>query len=87
MAEEVNHPLHYGGEDDPYETIKVIEAWRLNFNLGNCIKYISRAGNKMGESHVTALKKAEFYLKREIEARMKQPSKIIHPVTTVGEPK
>lgn len=83
MAEEINHPPHYGGEGDPFETINVIEAWNLNFNLGNCVKYISRAGRKMGESHVTALKKAKFYLEREIANRMKQESKIIHPVTTV----
>lgn len=69
MGEEVNHPKHYGGEDNPYEVIKVIEAWNLNFNLGNCVKYISRAGKKMGESPVTALQKAKFYLEREIAAR------------------
>ena len=34
MPEEVNHPDHYGGADNPYEAIKVIEAWKLNFNLG-----------------------------------------------------
>jgi hypothetical protein len=72
VSDDVNHPKHYGGADNPYETIKVIEAWRLNFNLGNAVKYISRAGSKMGESPVTALQKAKFYLEREIEARMKQ---------------
>ena len=42
----VEHPAHYGGENNPYEAIKVIEAWSLNFNLGNAVKYISRAGKK-----------------------------------------
>jgi len=42
----VNHPAHYGGADNPYEAIKVIEAWGLGFRLGNTVKYISRAGNK-----------------------------------------
>ena len=39
----VNHPNHYGGKDNPYEAIKVIENWKLNFNLGNAIKYLARA--------------------------------------------
>ena len=36
----VEHPAHYGGADNPYEAIKVIEAWGLGFCLGNTIKYI-----------------------------------------------
>jgi hypothetical protein len=63
-AEAVNHPSHYGG-DTTYETIKVIEAWGLNFNLGNSVKYISRAGKK-GDT-LEDLKKARFYLEREIQ--------------------
>ena len=42
----VIHPTHYGGKDNPYEAIKVIEAWEAGFNLGNTLKYISRAGKK-----------------------------------------
>jgi len=61
----VNHPAHYGGEDSTYETIKVIEAWGLGFNLGNAIKYISRAGKK--GSRLEDLKKALWYLNREIQ--------------------
>ena len=34
----VDHPNHYGGEDNPYEAIKVIEDWDLGFNLGNAVK-------------------------------------------------
>jgi hypothetical protein len=44
--EAVNHPQHYGGESNQYEAIKVIEAWELDFCLGNTVKYISRAGKK-----------------------------------------
>ena len=33
--EMVNHPNHYGGEDNIYEAIKVIDAWELGFSLGN----------------------------------------------------
>lgn len=65
MPDEVNHPDHYGGEDNPYETIKVIEAWDLDFCLGNAVKYISRAGKK--DDEITDLKKAEWYIKRRIE--------------------
>jgi hypothetical protein len=35
------------GDSNPYEAIKVIEAWDLDFNLGNAVKYISRAGKKI----------------------------------------
>lgn len=68
--ETVNHPKHYGGENNPYEAIKVIEAWQLNFNLGNCIKYICRAPFK--GNPVDDLKKAAWYLNREIE-KLLQP--------------
>jgi hypothetical protein len=61
----INHPQHYGGSDSTYEAIKVIEAWDLGFNLGNVIKYISRAGKK--GSRIDDLKKAQWYLTREIE--------------------
>lgn len=67
VPEKVNHPSHYGGADDPYETIKVIEAWKLGFNLGNTVKYISRAERK-GAS-LEDLKKARWYLDREITNR------------------
>ena len=60
----VNHPSHYGGEGNLYEAIKVIDAWELNFNLGNTIKYISRAGKKI--DIVEDLEKASWYLNREL---------------------
>lgn len=61
----VNHPAHYGGGDNPYEAIKVIEAWGLGFCLGNTVKYISRAGKK--DDIVQDLEKAAWYLQREIQ--------------------
>lgn len=63
----VNHPSHYGGQDNPYEAIKVIEAWELNFSLGSAVKYISRAGKKPNESTLRDLRKARQYLDFEIE--------------------
>jgi len=64
----INHPEHYGGEHNPYEAIKVIEAWKLGFCLGNCVKYIARAGKKGGRKQLLIdLKKAVWYLNHEIE--------------------
>lgn len=66
-ADLVNHPPHYtaGG----IETLDFIEAKDLNFRLGNAVKYIARAGKKVGGDPVQDLEKAAFYLKREIDAR------------------
>ena len=62
---EVNHPAHYGG-DTTYEAIKVIEAWELDFSLGNCVKYIRRAGKKDEFTELEDLEKARWYLNRKI---------------------
>lgn len=66
LDEKVNHPVHYGG-DTTYEAIKVIEAWQLGFCLGNTVKYISRAGKKSADTTLEDLKKARWYLDREIQ--------------------
>jgi hypothetical protein len=66
--ESVNHPQHYGGGDNPYEAIKVIEAWDLDFKLGNTVKYISRAGKKHPDKELEDLEKAAWYLNRKIAA-------------------
>ncbi len=74
MAKEaINHPDHYGGVNNPYEAIKVIEALNFNFHIGNVFKYISRAGKKIDElnqseqlSLLKDLKKARWYLDRYI---------------------
>lgn len=58
----INHPSHYNA--GKYEVIDVIEDWRLNFNLGNSIKYIARAHHK-GDP-ISDLRKAKWYLEREI---------------------
>lgn len=68
MSDVVNHPAHYGrGANDPYETIKVIEAWGLGFHLGNALKYISCAGKKDSGKEIEDLEKAKFYLSRHID--------------------
>lgn len=63
---------HYGGADNPYEAIKVIEAWGAGFCLGNTLKYLNRAGKKPGESELKDLQKAAWYLDRHIQQVSKQ---------------
>jgi hypothetical protein len=65
--ETVDHPAHYGGAEDPFEAIKVIEAWGLGFQTGNAVKYIARAGRKPDTEYLEDLRKAAWYLQREIE--------------------
>lgn len=60
----IHAPLHYI-EGRIYEPRKVIHDWGLNFNLGNAVKYIARAGRK-GDI-IEDLKKAKQYLEFEIE--------------------
>lgn len=62
MPDPVNHPSHYvtGG----IETIDFIEAKQLNYNLGNVVKYITRADHK--GNRLQDLQKAKWYLEREI---------------------
>lgn len=63
----VERPAHYA-EGRKYETIDVIEDWRLSYRLGNCVKYVSRAGRKDPAKTIEDLRKAQWYLNREIEA-------------------
>jgi hypothetical protein len=62
----VNHPEHYLKESG-HEVIDVIEAWNLDFCLGNAIKYIARAGKKNKEKNDEDLRKAIWYIERFIE--------------------
>ena len=61
----VVHPEHYQGNG--YEVLDIIDDFELNFNLGNVLKYILRAGKKNSELKEEDLEKALFYLKRELE--------------------
>ncbi len=63
MGDTVDHPGHYN--TGTIEVIDVIEDWDLNFNRGNIIKYVARAGKK-GEDELTDLLKAKWYILREI---------------------
>lgn len=59
-----NTPPHYQGTTQP---IDLINAQNLNFNLGNVVKYVCRAGKKQGENILTDLEKAKDYINFEIE--------------------
>ena len=67
----VDHPEHYGGASNPYEAIKVIDAWWCNFNTGNSYKYMARAGLKTSagmstmEKLIEDLGKARWYLQHQ----------------------
>ncbi|MBS1960721.1 MAG: DUF3310 domain-containing protein [Bdellovibrionales bacterium] len=66
----VNHPSHY--TDGKIEVIEYIEDKKLGFNLGNTIKYISRAGKKNPDKEIEDLQKAKWYLEREINNKLKE---------------
>ena len=61
------NPGHYRA-NRKFEPIEVIEDWNLNYRLGNAVKYIARSGRKVGEDPVEGLKKAIWYLEREIDS-------------------
>ena len=63
----VEHPDHYM-KDSGHEVIDVINAWKLNYNLGNAVKYIARAGKKNPNKLVEDLEKAIFYIRWHIDA-------------------
>jgi len=64
MTDMVNHPPHYTSHPSGVECVQITE--HMNFNLGNAVKYIWRAGLKTDDP-VKDLEKAEFYIRREID--------------------
>lgn len=70
--ERVNHPSHYNSNPSGVECIEVAE--HMNFNTGNALKYIWRAGFKSKDTVIEDLEKAVWYLNREIE-RIKRSDK------------
>lgn len=78
MNDSVNHPTHYTSHPSGVECIAITE--HMNFNLGNAVKYLWRAGlknypkqaaseaaNDTRKKHIEDLKKAVWYVNREIE--------------------
>ena len=63
-SEKIYNPDYYNSGE--VSVADFIDAYGLNFNRGNIVKYVVRAGKKQGEDAVTALLKAQWYLGREI---------------------
>ena len=79
MTDNINHPHYYAeGWSNNAEVIDITE--NLNFNLGNVIKYVARAGRKTDDP-VEDLMKAQFYLDRELE---RIDTARVHPLSGTG---
>lgn len=70
QCDDINHPSHYTQGD--IEVIDYIEDKKLGYRLGNVVKYVSRAGHK--DDAIKDLKKARWYLNREIAKREEHES-------------
>lgn len=64
MTGQVDHPEHYNRHPSGVECIDIVE--HMTFNTGNAVKYAWRAGLKPGSDAITDLRKARWYLDREI---------------------
>ena len=65
QPDNVNHPYHYNS--GRIEVIDFIEDKGLGFHLGNAVKYISRAGRKNPDNTIEDLRKAVWYINRQIQ--------------------
>ena len=65
VSSTLSRPAHYGGEENPFEAIKIIHHYNLNFNLGNIIKYTLRCGKK--DEAIKELEKIKQYADFEIQ--------------------
>jgi len=73
MADAINHPSHY----THYKGVEVIDITeQLNFNRGNAVKYISRAGFKNEDTEIQDLEKAKWYVEREMSRVEAKPLKV-----------
>jgi hypothetical protein len=68
--EKVNHPKHYNSHPSGVEAVQICE--HFNFNVGNAVKYLWRAGLKPGSEMLEDLKKSRRYIDREIERLSKE---------------
>lgn len=83
----VNHPTHYTSHPSGVECIEIAE--HMTFNVGNCIKYLWRAGLKklVTDQELEDLRKARWYLDREIaqhETRRAATSRFPSPPRALG---
>lgn len=75
MSDPINHPQHYAEHPSGIECITITE-W-MNFNLGNAVKYIWRAGIKSPDP-IEDLRKARWYIIREI-GRLERSNQVDPP--------
>src|SRR5215469_18149313 len=80
MPDLINHPPHYGSHPSGVECITISECY--NFNVGNAIKYLWRAGLKEGVDPVEDLRKAAWYVNREIERLSREEARAVPDVGT-----
>jgi hypothetical protein len=71
--EKIDHPDHYNSHPSGVECIDIIE--HFNLNVGSAIKYAWRAGLKPGEATLDDLRKAHWYISREIERLTKHEAR------------
>lgn len=64
MKDDVNSPAHYTMGN--IEVIEAIEDWKLNYHRGSAVKYIARAGRKDPSKEIEDLKKAVWFIQRDI---------------------
>ena len=69
----INSPSHYRANPSGVECIDIVE--HMGYNLGNAMKYLWRCGLKDGTSDIEDLRKAEWYIRREIARREKSASR------------
>lgn len=65
MTDHVNHPPHYTSDPSGVECIEITR--HRNFNIGNAIKYLWRAGLKDETAHIEDLEKAVWYINDEMD--------------------
>lgn len=73
----INHPAHYTA----YEGVEIIDLTeQMNFNRGNAVKYIARAGLKDPNKEIEDLQKARWYIDREIRRMQRKaaPKVVLH---------
>ena len=71
MSDPVNHPAYYADNFDGHEVIDITE--HLDFCTGNAVKYLCRAGRKDPAKYLEDLRKAAWYVNREIELVSRHP--------------
>jgi len=76
MTNPVTHPEHYTSDPSGIECLAIVR--HRNFNIGNAIKYLWRAGLKDKDTQVEDLQKAMFYISDEIVRLLDPKVKAYH---------